>query len=473
MDTNCFFFPEIYRLWDREKESGERITDRELRHLADLCNFCALCPCPNIRENIIKSKTLFIDRDGLDPYIRTLEDVERVGKMCGTFPQLSNFLLQSEHIGNLVKKTAGIHPKRKIPLFPKENFPIWAKRRKLHKKSLLDNKRKVAYFTGCTARYLFPNVPKAAIGVLDRNNIEVYYPEQNCCGMPSMLEGDRKLTLMFADKTINHLAEVVTDGYDIICSCPTCGYMLKNAIRERAYYSEEYQNIIGGDERYMKIPEKLQSKRVDSSQPGMPAELKTTFGGHHMTWETVKQKDVSEGSANEMRFRMLDKSIYGKILKDDGYFSAIDPLKRIKVAENTYDLGEYLLDICRSSELVTQLGPVSGKMLYYPPCHLREQGIGMPYSELLALIPEVSMQYFKNTSYCCGIAGIIGFKQNFHKASIQMGSRLMAKIKQLAPDHLITDCLSCRLQFNQMTSHTVFHPIEILYKSYENYSSMV
>ncbi|MDM8540491.1 heterodisulfide reductase-related iron-sulfur binding cluster [Desulfococcaceae bacterium HSG9] len=438
MDTSCLFFPEIYKLWDREKETGEEITPSELRHLADLCNYCALCPCPDIRDDIINAKTLFIDRDGLAPYIRTLEDVERVGKLCGAIPRLSNFFLQNKRTGRLIKKAVGINPKRKLPVFPKENFPSWAKRMALHEKAPLENKRKVAYFAGCTARYLFPNVPKAAIDVLKRNRVAVYYPEQNCCGMPSMLEGDRKLTLTFAERTVSYLAEVVADGYDVVCSCPTCGYMLKNVLREGAYYSKAYQNLVGGDERHIIIP------------------------------ETVKAEDTSGGSVKEKSLRTLDKSIYGKILKDDGYFSSIDPLKRIRVAENIYDLGEYLLDMHRNGELDTLLGPVPGKTVYYPPCHLREQGIGMPYPELLALIPEISMDNFQSTFYCCGIAGIMGFKKDFHKASIQMGSRLTAKIKRLAPDFLTTDCLSCRLQFNQMTAYTVHHPIEIISKSYNN-----
>jgi glycerol-3-phosphate dehydrogenase subunit C len=68
--------------------------------------------------------------------------------------------------------------------------------------------------------------------------------------------------------------------------------------------------------------------------------------------------------------------MYQGILKDDGYFSAIDPMKRIMVAENTYDLGEYLINLHRSGELKTDFGEVSGRMVYYPPCHLREQNIG-------------------------------------------------------------------------------------------------
>ena len=49
-----------------------------------------------------------------------------------------------------------------------------------------------------------------------------------------------------------------------------------------------------------------------------------------------------------------------------------------------------------------------------------------------------------------------------------MGSRLMAKIKRIDPDHLVTDCLSCRLQFNQMSPYPVQHPIETLSQAYQN-----
>ena len=469
MDTSCLLFPEIYKLWDREKETGEQITSQELRHVADLCNYCALCPCPNIREDIITAKTLFIDRDGLDLYIRTLEDVERVGKLCGAIPQISNFFLQNKHTSRFIKRIAGINPKRKLPIFPKENFPSWAKRRKLDEKPQSKKGRKVAYFAGCTARYLFPDVPKAAIEILERNDISVYYPEQNCCGMPSMLEGDRKLTLTFAERTITQLAEVVEGGYDVVCSCPTCGYMLKYALRECAYYSNEYQDLAGGDDRHMKIPEKVPFKESSIDKSKVSAGSKAALGKNNKTQETVNFEYALNGSCKMAEHRVLDKSIYGEILKDNGYFSVIDPLKRIKVAENTYDLGEYLLDLYRRGKLDTKLGPVLGQMVYYPPCHLREQGVGMPYLDLLAQIPDISVETFQSTFYCCGIAGIMGFKHDFHKTSIQMGSRLMAKVRQLNPNYLITDCLSCRLQFNQMSNYPVQHPIEILKKSYENY----
>jgi glycerol-3-phosphate dehydrogenase subunit C len=65
MDESCLFFPELYRLYDQEVESGRKISPAELRQLVEKCNFCALCPCPNIRADIMRAKTQFIERDGL------------------------------------------------------------------------------------------------------------------------------------------------------------------------------------------------------------------------------------------------------------------------------------------------------------------------------------------------------------------------------------------------------------------------
>ncbi|UCD31217.1 MAG: hypothetical protein JSV38_10425, partial [Desulfobacterales bacterium] len=248
MDTTCFFFPELYRLYDREVETGGKITAQELRNLVDLCNFCAVCPCPNIRADIIQAKTAFIDRDGLKFSILVIEDVERMGRLCGAFPQITNILFQSKRIGYLLKEGTGIHKKRRIPRFPKENFLKWANHKNIHVKRKKKQKNKVAYFAGCTGGYIFPEVPKAVVEVFHHNEINVYYPEQKCCGMPTLLEGDRKLTLKFAEFNMDRLAEVVEDGYDIVCSCPTCGYMLKNVLKEGAYYSSEYQADVGADE---------------------------------------------------------------------------------------------------------------------------------------------------------------------------------------------------------------------------------
>jgi len=160
-------------------------------------------------------------------------------------------------------------------------------------------------------------------------------------------------------------------------------------------------------------------------------------------------------------------TVYKGIFRDDGYFSSINPLKRIRVAENTYDLGEYFAYLLKEGELSKDFGPVGSRIVYYPPCHLREQEIGRPYEELLKMIPGLDVEVLGGSFYCCGLAGVMGFKREFHDTSVQLGSPLMEKIRSVNPDKIVTDCLSCRLQFTQLLPYPVIHPMELLRESYE------
>jgi glycerol-3-phosphate dehydrogenase subunit C len=430
-DTPCLVFPNLYKLHDKEMETKETASPEELKSLVDLCNFCALCPCPSIRSDIMKAKHAFVDRDGLQRTIRLLENVEQVARVCGAYPRLTNMLFEKRFPGNFLKRLAGIHEKRRLPRFPKGTFPAWAQEQGLHLQGASKGRR-VAYFVGCTGQYLFPEVPIAAVEVLRRNGIEVYYPEQKCCGMPSLLEGDLKLTLDFASFNLDRLCETVDAGYDIVCSCPTCGYMLKHVMSEGAFYAEAYRELAGSDEN-------------GSDEPDTPRERGQT------------------------RPASFSSSIMDKLFKDEGYFTSMNALKRIKVASHTFDLGEYLRDLQRTGEFKSDLGRMESHMAYYPPCHLREQKIGEPYADLLSLVPGISLERIDGAFHCCGIAGIMGFKQGFYQVSIEMGDRLMEKIRAIHPEKLATDCLSCRIQFNQLIPYKVLHPVEILSESYAKY----
>jgi glycerol-3-phosphate dehydrogenase subunit C len=436
LESNCLAIPEIFRLYDKEKETGEKITTDELRHLVDLCNFCAVCPCRNIREALLHAKADFIQRYGLSFKIKAIENVDRVGRWGGTLPGLTNFVLQNETTRAWIEKILGLHRARKFPAIPHENFPRWFSTRDEKAKPALEKKRKVAYFTGCTAKYFFPDVAKAFMEVFERNHIEIYCHDQTCCGMPAFLEGDMKLAGEYVQYNLPRLLKVIEDGYDVVCSCPTCGYMLKCILSAGAYFSPEFiATLPRTKEGFIKIP----------------------WGGSHLA-ENFKGYQLAEAEFAEEH------------LRDDGYFSFLNPLHRIKVAENTYDAGEYLLKLHAAGELDTQFGPVQGRVAYYPPCHMREQKMGRPYYDLLGLIPGVSSEAI-DAIYCCGNAGIMGYKEYFHPLSIRIASKLIGRMKDIHPDVIATDCLSCRLQFNQTTTYKVTHPLEIIMESYENYQA--
>lgn len=419
---------------DEERETGQKISTDQLIHLVNLCTFCAACPCLDIRTAILEAKTGYADRYGLGFKIRAIENMDRIGKLCGVIPQVSNFLLQNRVTKPFVARTVGIHKDRKIPYFSNEDFETWFRSKKRGILPQPKNSKKIAYFSGCTAKYFFPDVAKAVVEVLGRNGFEVYYPEQKCCGMPSLLEGDRDLTLEFARFNVERLAEVVEEGYGIVCSCPTCGYMLKKILR------------VGADQAiWRRDSEKVESDFVH-------IEI-----GHGLF-----------GAISGMSSVKIPTKHLKALLKDDGYFSCISPEKRIMISEHTYDLGEYLRTLHEAGELDTRFGSVHNRGAYYPPCHLREQRIGRPYEYLLGLIPELSLNAI-NGNYCCGNGGIMGFKKEFHYSSIKIASRLIAKIKGINPEVLTTDCLSCRMQFNQLTPYRVVHPIEIIRESYCKY----
>ena len=82
MLSSCLFFEELFFLVDRERSHHGSITDGELRRLADRCNLCALCPCPNIRAGIIEAKTLYGELDGLNLGVRNVFPIESHGRLA-------------------------------------------------------------------------------------------------------------------------------------------------------------------------------------------------------------------------------------------------------------------------------------------------------------------------------------------------------------------------------------------------------
>ncbi len=66
------------------------------------------------------------------------------------------------------------------------------------------------------------------------------------------------------------------------------------------------------------------------------------------------------------------------------------------------------------------------------------------------------------------MGGNFGFKASFHEASLEIGRPVFDSITQLAPDAIVTDCISCRLQFAHTLDYPVVHPVEILARAYED-----
>ena len=85
---------------------------------------------------------------------------------------------------------------------------------------------KVALFGGCANDFLYPELGRDLIKVMNRLGVLVAYPEkQNCCGVPALYSGDRETALELAEQNIEALLEGNPDY--VLTTCPTCTLALQ------------------------------------------------------------------------------------------------------------------------------------------------------------------------------------------------------------------------------------------------------
>ena len=166
--------------------------------------------------------------------------------------------------------------------------------------------------------------------------------------MPTLLEGDLPTTLTQVRFNLKYMLATLRNGYKLVCSCPTCGFLMKMLLKEGAFHSHAYQQSVNAGENEIVVP---------------------------------------GSKAGHRGLVRLKKSIYRKILTDDSCFSSLDPLERIALSEYILDLGFFLSCLPRNDCPDIRFHELRARMVYYEPCHQRKQGTGSPYMVLLAMIP--------------------------------------------------------------------------------------
>jgi glycerol-3-phosphate dehydrogenase subunit C len=131
-----------------------------------------------------------------------------------------------------------------------------------------------------------------------------------------------------------------------------------------------------------------------------------------------------------------------------------------EVARHLFDLFEFLRNLREQGSLNTRFKELHLKAAYFPPCHLRALGIGLPALEILRLIPGLEIENIQ--ADCCGMGGTFGFKKEKYEISQEIGKDLKEKIGSLRPEMVLTDCEGCRMQIRHLTGLKVLHPVQIL-----------
>ncbi len=143
------------------------------------------------------------------------------------------------------------------------------------------------------------------------------------------------------------------------------------------------------------------------------------------------------------------------------------------LANATYDVSEYIVDIARKNGLAPGLQPVSGGVVLHMACHARAQNIGQKAAEMLRLIPELKVSVVER---CSGHGGAWGFKRENFPVALKIGRPAARAVKNAQQNFVTSECPLAGAHLRQLITREagaedhapelLAHPIRLLAQSY-------
>lgn len=244
----CPSFSTLFDRIDRYDSDVTKLAPAELEQVANECYYCKLCynHCPytpphqyelDFPRLMVAWKKQIVAEKGARWRDRLLIQTDLIGKLGSLVSPLANRIMRSRWIRRLMEPVVGVHRDRHVLPFASETLPQWWSRRAHGPKEGRSN-GKVALFAGCMVNYQITDVGKAVVQVLEKNGIEVAFPHQQCCGMPSFDIGDMDAMIKAAKTNLTSLKPWLDRGYDVVVPMPSCSLMLKR----------EYPSLVPGED---------------------------------------------------------------------------------------------------------------------------------------------------------------------------------------------------------------------------------
>ncbi len=209
-----------------DAERFRRPQDRSTDLWVGLCIGCGKCDlvCPagvNVSELTLMAKAKASDEKGFNLRNWLLGHTYRFGSLAVSLASLTNRALKSPVLRRFSDRFLAIDRRRPFPAYEGETFRQWFRGHQSR------GERKVAYFYGCYTNTNEVDVGIAVVEVLEKNGFAVIIPDQDCCGMPSLGQGDIESARTLGTKNVRCFQKVVDAGYDILFSSATCGHMIR------------------------------------------------------------------------------------------------------------------------------------------------------------------------------------------------------------------------------------------------------
>jgi Fe-S oxidoreductase len=190
----------------------------------DLCLECKGCKgeCPsNVDMAKIKYEFLahYLKKHGVPVRSRIFAHVETLNRWGSRLAPLSNWVMQNWVTRQLLRRTVGITPARRLPPFARVNFLDWFRKRR----SAGDGKnRSVILFNDCFMTYNYPQIGRAATELLERLGFEVLLFPGACCGRPMISKGLVTNARACAKRNVEALKPYLSRGLSVVGCEPSC-----------------------------------------------------------------------------------------------------------------------------------------------------------------------------------------------------------------------------------------------------------
>ena len=240
----CPSFPSLFEAMDHTDADVLALTDKDKTKVVEECFQCRICyvVCPYTEADkhhyqidfpalMLRAKILAARKKGIGIREKILGNPDILGRLhSGWLSVLVNRTMKSKIARFLMHIALGIHKKKLLPSFHRTSFASWFQKNRKKTSTVKKEKasqEKVVLFSTCFVNYNNPEIGKDALSVLEKNEVLVEHPAQNCCGMPALDSGNLKGALKKMKSNIKKLLPYVEKGYKILAINPTCSLTLK------------------------------------------------------------------------------------------------------------------------------------------------------------------------------------------------------------------------------------------------------
>ncbi|MGH7929172.1 MAG: heterodisulfide reductase-related iron-sulfur binding cluster, partial [Candidatus Binatia bacterium] len=208
-----------------------------VNQIVDLCFQCKLCyiKCPytpgdhdwaiDFPRLIARAKAKKVKEQGVSFGDKVMGNPDLAGKLGTAASALANWANESKLHRQFMQSILGIHKDKKLPPFASKTLANEFAARRVQPRG--EPTAKVAFFSTCYVNYNQPEIGYDTLEVMGRNNVDVSFAYERCCGMPLWHNGDMDGAIAAAKENVAHLGRFVDEGRTIVATNPTCSQMIR------------------------------------------------------------------------------------------------------------------------------------------------------------------------------------------------------------------------------------------------------